>query len=171
VRWLIDGYNVIRHDADMRDRDTARLAAGRAALLALLAAVARDVPDDFVVVFDGAHRGGGAPTGGRVEVLFSRPPDTADDVLRRLALAHREGAVVVTSDRAVLDATRRANAVGVRAEDFLRAVHQRLGRRDAEDELEPDEEEDAPRPTRGAAHRPSREARAAARVLQRLAGR
>ena len=171
MRWLIDGYNVIRHDADIRDRDTARLAAGRAALLALLAGVARDVPDDFLVVFDGAHRAGGAPGGGRVQVVFSRPPETADDVLRRLALTHREGAVVVTSDRAVLDSIRRAGAVGVSAEAFLRAVHQRVDGRDADDEAELDEDEEAPRPTRGASRRPSREARAAARVLQRLAGR
>src|SRR5690349_21661558 len=133
---LVDGYNVIRHDAEMRDRETGRLEAGRTALLALLASVAREVSDDFMVVFDGAHRRGGAPTGGRVQVLFSRPPETADDVLRRLAATHREGAVVVTSDRAVLDSARRAGAVGVTAAQFLDAVR-RTGEEDEDDDDPP----------------------------------
>ena len=161
MRWLLDGYNVIRHDAELRDRETARLEAGRAGLLALVAELARDVGDDFTVVFDGAHRAGGAPAGGRVQVQFSRPPETADDVLRRLAAVHREGAVVVTSDRAVLDAARRAGAVGVTAEAFLDAVRGPEG----------DEDDDEPTSSRGPHRRPSREARAAARVLRRLSRR
>ena len=167
MRWLVDGYNVIRRDAELRDRETGRLEAGRAALLALLAGVARDVRDDFVVVFDGAHRHGDAPVPGRVQTVFSRPPETADDVLRRLAATHREGAVVVTSDRAVLDSARRAGAVGVTAEAFLDAV-----RRPAADEADGEEDEDDDEAPRGGPHRrPSREARAAARVLRRLASR
>ncbi len=166
MRWLVDGYNVIRRDAELRDRETGRLEAGRAALLALLAGVARDVRDDFVVVFDGAHRHGDSPGPGRVQTVFSRPPETADDVLRRLAATHREGAVVVTSDRAVLDSARRAGAVGVTAEAFLDAV-----RRPAEDEPDGDEDGDEDTPRRGPNRRPSREARAAARVLRRLASR
>ena len=164
MRWLIDGYNVIRHDAELRDRERVRLEAGRAGLLALLGALARDIGDDFTVVFDGAHRGGGAPAGGRVQVQFSRPPETADDVLRRLATAHREGAVVVTSDRAVLDSARRAGAVGVTAEAFLDAVR---GAEDDEEDVEDDDET----PSHGPHRRPSREARAAARVLRRLSRR
>jgi uncharacterized protein len=156
VRWLVDGYNVIRHDAEMRDRETGRLEAGRTALLAVIAGVARRIPDDFTVVFDGARRDGGAPSGGRVQVVFSRPPETADDVLRRLAVAHREGAVVVTSDRAVLDSARRAGAVGVTAEAFLDAVR---GSWEGTD------------PLRAPHRRPSREARDAARVLRRLSSR
>jgi len=166
MRWLVDGYNVIRRDAELRDRETGRLEAGRVALLALLAGVARDVRDDFVVVFDGAHRHGGAPSPGRVQTVFSRPPETADDVLRRLAATHREGAVVVTSDRAVLDSARRAGAVGVTAEAFLAAVR---GPADDGDDEDEDDGGDAPRP--GPHRRPSREARAAARVLRRLAKR
>ena len=161
MRWLIDGYNVIRHDAEMRDRETGRLEAGRTALLALLASLAREMSDDFMVVFDGARRGGGALAGGRVQVLFSRPPETADDVLRRLASTHREGAVVVTSDRAVLDSARRAGAVGVTAGAFLDAVRRPAGGGEDEDE------DDAP-PRHGPHRRPSREARDAARVLRRL---
>ena len=167
MKWLVDGYNVIRRDAELRDRERAGLEAGRTALQAMLAGVAREVGDDFVVVFDGAHRHGAPPSPGRVQTVFSRPPETADDVLRRLALAHREGAVVVTSDRAVLDAARRAGAVGVTADAFLDTVR---GARAADlDDAEDDE--DAGPPRHGPPRRPSREARAAARVLRRLVKR
>lgn len=167
MRWLLDGYNVIRRDAELRDEETAGLEAGRTALLALLARLARAVADDFTVVFDGARRTGGGPTSGRVQVEFSRPPETADDVLRRLARIHREGAIVVTSDRAVRDSARRDGAVVVTAEAFLDAV-----RRAEDGETPAGDDDDADRaPRRGPSRRPSREARDAARVLRRLARR
>lgn len=167
MRWLIDGYNVIRRDPDLRAHEAAGLQAGRAALLALLARVAARLSDEFTVVFDGARLTGGAPSAGRVQVLFSRPPETADDVLRRLAATLREGAVVVTSDRAVRDSARRAGAVALTAEAFVEAatasVEDPEGPEDSEDLEEPDR---APR--HGPSRRLSREARAAERALRRL---
>jgi predicted RNA-binding protein with PIN domain len=165
MRWLIDGYNVIRRDPDLRAREGESLEAGRAALLALVARVARDLPDAFTVVFDGARRTGAQPAVGRVQVVFSRPPASADDELRRLAATLREGAIVVSSDRAVQGAARRADAVTVSAEAFLDAVE----RTSSEGDDDPDDEDDEPR--RGPSHRPSRAARAAERALRRLRNR
>jgi predicted RNA-binding protein with PIN domain len=160
---VLDGYNLIRRDPDLRDREGESLEAGRAALLALVGRLARESPDEFTVVFDGARRTGGAPGAGRVQVIFSRPPETADDVLRRLATGLREGGVIVTSDRIVQTAARRAHAIAVSAEDFLAAVD--APGEDARDDDDADDE--APR-RGGPSHRPSREAREAARVLRRL---
>jgi predicted RNA-binding protein with PIN domain len=162
MRWLIDGYNVIRRDPDLRAREAESLEAGRAALLAVLARVAAEMSDIFTVVFDGARRSGGSASPGRVQIVFSRPPETADDVLRRLADTLREGAVVVTSDRAVQDSARRAGAVAVGAEAFLEAA---CGTAEDPDDAE-DNEARAPRG--GPSRRPSRDARAAQRVLRRL---
>ena len=167
MRWLIDGYNVIRRDPDLRGREAEGLPAGRAALLRRLAVVARERDDTFTVVFDGARlRAAGdadAAPAGRVEVVFSRPPDTADDVLRRLAARWREAAIVVSSDRAVETAARRLGAVAVRVEDFLAAL-------DGEGEADEEEEEEA-RPKRGNPRRVSRDERAAQRALRRLSVR
>jgi predicted RNA-binding protein with PIN domain len=167
MRWVLDGYNLIRRDPDLHARERESLEAGRAALLALVARVARAGTDDFTVVFDGARRAGGAPAGGRVQVIFSRPPETADDVLRRLAAGLRAGGVVVTSDRAVQTTARRAGAVTVTAEAFLAAVEAPGGAPDPW-RKDDDEEEDEPPRRGGPARRPSREARAAARALERL---
>lgn len=47
MRWLIDGYNVIRRDSDLRGREAESLEAGRAALIHLVARKARESRDDF----------------------------------------------------------------------------------------------------------------------------
>jgi predicted RNA-binding protein with PIN domain len=165
MRWLIDGYNVIRRDPDLRGVEEAGLSAGRAALLRRLAVVARDSDEVFTVVFDGARLRAddlpAVPTGS-VEVVFSQAPDTADEILRRLAAKWREAAVVVSSDRAVETAARRAGAVAVRVEDFLAALD-----RDAEDDGDGDA--DRPRAKHGNPRRLSREERDGRRVLRRLA--
>src|SRR5262249_2296137 len=70
-----------------------------------------------------ARRAGVAPTGGgRIRVLFSPPPSTADDELMRLARELGNGAVVVSSDRKVQDAARRAGSAVLAAEQFLEAL-------------------------------------------------
>ena len=165
MRWLIDGYNVIRRDPELHAHEAASLEAGRAALVTLLARVASRVSDNFTIVFDGARPTGGAPSPGRVQVMFSRPPETADDVLRRLAGTLREGAVVVSSDRAVQDSARRGGSVAVSAEAFIEAA---TG--PAESDKDSDDD-DVARPRRGPSRRPSREARDAERVLRRLRDR
>ena len=125
MRWLIDGYNVIRREPDLRAHEAESLEAGRRALLHLLARAHRDPRDEFTVVFDGAMVAGGAPSQGRIRILFSRPPHTADDELMRLARQWRSGAVVVTSDRRIQDAARRAGAAALTAERFLEALDTR----------------------------------------------
>ena len=160
---------MIRRDAALQEREAQSLEAGRAALVRLLASAARASGDRFLVVFDGARRAGGASggaSGGQVEVVYSQSPQSADDVLVRLAGQWRSGAVVVSSDRQVHRAASRAGAVAVTAEAFLA----RLG--GAEDEeSEEDEPGDGPTGPRGNPRRASKEARAAERALRRLGPR
>jgi predicted RNA-binding protein with PIN domain len=66
----------------------------------------------FVVVFDGSEERGRDESSGRVEVRYSRPPDKADDLIRRLVeeLVDRvERVTVVTAD---LEVARHARAMG-----------------------------------------------------------
>jgi predicted RNA-binding protein with PIN domain len=165
MRWLIDGYNVIRRDADLRGAEEGSLHAGREALLRLVAGLAQSSDEHFIVVFDGAPRGSAAPPG-RIEVLFSRAPETADDVLIRLARQHREGAVLISSDRTVTHAATRAGCTVLSAEQFLDAAQAGgvgAGRDDRDDE-----DEDQSPHRGGNPRRPSREERAAQRALGRL---
>ena len=160
MRLLIDGYNVIRRDPDLRAHEAESLQAGRTALLRLVADAARAGGDRFTVVFDGALAAGPAGAGGQVEVTFSRPPEKADDVLVRLARQLGAGAAVVTSDRAVRDAAGRAGCAVISAEQFLDALS-------GESELE-DPAPTFPPPKSGNPRRLSKDARAAQRALRRL---
>jgi predicted RNA-binding protein with PIN domain len=169
MRWLVDGYNVIRREPDLRAREAESLEAGRRALLSLIARADRAPRDEFTVVFDGARLSGGTPPAGRIRVVFSRPPLTADDELMRLARQLRNGAVVVSSDRKVQDAARRAGSAVLTAEQFLEAlqVPETSSGPDTPDAKD-DSSEESPRQKRGNPRRLSKKARRAQRALGRL---
>ena len=160
--WLLDGYNVIRRDPELSALDRGSLEEGRQALLRLVAHAAGGSADDFIVVFDGVRATTAPPGGRRVRVIFSRPPDKADDVLARLARQHGPGATVVTSDRTVQDAARRGRAAAVSAESFLARLTEPPPDRDEADD------EPRPAPKRGNPRRLSRAERQARRALGRL---
>ena len=186
MRWLIDGYNVIRRDPELRGREAESLEAGRRALLHLLARTHRDPRDEFTIVFDGARVSGGAPSAGRIRVIFSRPPLTADDELVRLARQCKSGAVVVSSDRTIQDAARRSGCAVLGAEQFLEGLtaesepRRSLVRSPSEqaDLMDPaaadlatkdvDSDAEPVRDKRGNPRRLSKEARRARRALRRL---
>jgi predicted RNA-binding protein with PIN domain len=167
MRWFIDGYNVIRRDPDLRAREAESLEAGRRALQHLLARARRDPRDEFTVVFDGSGIRGGMQPDGRIRVIFSRPPLTADDELARLARHWKSGAVVVSSDRTVQDAARRAGCAALTAEQFLEGL--RTEPRPSSPGPPSDKADlEAPATKKGNPRRLSKKARRARRALRRL---
>ena len=166
MRWLVDGYNVIRRDPDLQRHEAQSLDSGRRALLHLIARARRAVQDEFTVVFDGARLSGGTPTAGRIRVIFSRPPLTADDELMRLARRLRSGAAVVSSDRRIQDAARRAGCAVLTAEQFLDALD--VPERSPEADIQKEPDDAPPREKRGNPRRLSKKARKAQRALGRL---
>ena len=174
VRWLIDGYNVIRRSPELRARERESLEAGRRALCDLLSRAAKARHDEFTVVFDGAGAGGTAGLAG-VRVVFSSAREDADRVLARLAAA--QGGAVVSDDREVLRAASRAGAVAVTADAFLARIEPRLGAAGtgADHEGEAGDRDDSeagiPGPKKGNPRRLGKKARAAARALGRLGPR
>lgn len=171
MRWLIDGYNVIRRAPDLAAAERESLEAGRQALCRLLAQAARASGDTFTVVFDGAGGGGRASGGAGVQVVFSSARETADQVLGRMATA---GGAVVSNDREVRRAAERAGAIAVTTSDFLPRLRG-LGAPTAggsppdDGSGDDDDGDEASRgPKKGNPRRLPKKARAAARVLRRL---
>src|SRR5262245_41952714 len=115
MRWLVDGYNVIRRSPLLAESERRGLEAGRRALLEILAGLA-STGDRFVVVFDGSGTARAVSVSHGVQVVFSSARERADDVLADLA---RQGGVVVSSDHGVKRAAPRAGAVAIGAEEFL----------------------------------------------------
>src|SRR5574337_995879 len=110
MRWLVDGYNVIRRDPGLASRENESLRAGREALCRLLSTLARRSGDQFTIVFDGDRGGGSMGGGAGVRVIFSSDRERADQVLARMA---SRGVAVVSNDREVRQAASRAGATAV----------------------------------------------------------
>jgi predicted RNA-binding protein with PIN domain len=114
---VIDGYNVTKRGfGDLpleRQRD--RLVKGLTGLAARTGA-------EVTVAFDGAERIPTAAQPRGVRVLFSRPGQTADDLIRQLVRAEPDGrpVIVVSSDREVADSVRRAGAYPIASDGLLR---------------------------------------------------
>jgi len=172
MRWLVDGYNVIRRAPELLSREQESLEAGRRALCALLVGIAHASGDTFTVVFDGAQGGDRAGGGSGVSVIFSSARESADHVLAAMA---REGGAVVSNDREVRRAAEAAGAVVVTTDQFLRRLDQLRcaapGLALEGPVLEGKDESDDGRPkapARGNPRRPSKKDRAARRALGRL---
>lgn len=133
---IIDGYNVIFRDATLRETGRADLERARGELLRRIAEAFPGHTPLLIVVFDGA-RAGAPPSArermGRVRVVFSRPPETADQRIQRLIEEARRVSPgrrqldfrVVSSDREVAGRARLWGARAVGIEEFLRDVEER----------------------------------------------
>jgi predicted RNA-binding protein with PIN domain len=121
VHLVIDGYNVTKtgYGTLPLERQRDRLVTGLGALAARSGA-------EVTVCLDGAALDGpvavSAPRG--VRVLFSRPGEIADELIRRLVAAEPAGRplVVVSSDREVADGVRRKGARPVPSVALLRLL-------------------------------------------------
>lgn len=142
---IVDGYNLILRSTRLRPGPGRTLRESRAMLISLLSWMmgANDVR--FVVVFDGAEEGGRDETTGRVQVRYSRPPEKADDVIRRMVeqkVGGDEHITVVTAD---IEVARHARAEGADvslADLFLASALGDIGREGGAGK--PDESSDKP---------------------------
>ena len=169
--WLIvDGYNVIRRLPELREREAESLEAGRTALVSLLAAYRRSRGHHRItVVFDG-QGGPPGPSGGQrmagIDVRFSRPGETADRLIARLAQEGRSGALVISSDREVGRLASAAGAAAASCEEFAARLEAA-----AVANVKGGEEEDAderPAGKKGTARRLPKAERRRAAALKRL---
>jgi len=170
MRWLVDGYNVIRRSPILAESERESLEAGRQALLAMIASAA-GADDRFVVVFDGAGGVRAVSSSRGVQVVFSSARERADDVLADMA---RQGGVVVSSDHGVKRAAARAGALTIGADEFLRQLESARPERAPQDDqmwAKSEDRESTPTtagPRKGNPRRLGKKARARARALGRL---
>jgi predicted RNA-binding protein with PIN domain len=109
---IVDGYNLILRSPSLKPGADRTLREARQKLVNLLSWAVGSGDARFLVVFDGRDEHGDEEVGGRVEVRFSRPPEKADDLIRRLVedrIERVERLTVVTAD---LEVARHARAMG-----------------------------------------------------------
>lgn len=112
IHIVIDGYNLIRQSRQFSDLDRQDLQSGRDALVDALVAYKKVKPYAITVVFDGTAAYTGMPRRDvqkGIKVRYSAPGETADAVIKRMAIHEKEKMLVVTSDA---DIVRYAEAMG-----------------------------------------------------------
>jgi predicted RNA-binding protein with PIN domain len=118
---IIDGYNLIRQSASLSRLDRQDILLGREALVDMLAAYRKLKPHPITVVFDGQRGPDFSPQRHRqkgILVRFSPKGTTADDVIKRMACQEREKALVVSSDREVVNVAASCGAATISAPQF-----------------------------------------------------
>ncbi len=109
---IVDGYNVILRSPRLKPGANRTLRDSRDLLTNLLAWMMGGNNVRFLIVFDGQQGGGRDEPNGRVQIQYSRPPETADDVIRHIVekrIGGDEEITVVTSD---IEVARHARAMG-----------------------------------------------------------
>lgn len=118
---VIDGYNLIRQSKRLSRLEHTSLQEGREALLEGLASYRKVKHYPITVVFDGAHAHGLADKRSRqkgIDIVFSRPGESADRVIKRLVSRERGRAVVVTSDQDIVNFSAEHGAATISSVEF-----------------------------------------------------
>jgi hypothetical protein len=121
-RLIIDGYSLMHNMPEIAARMDSNLAAARQRLVHFVERVAPGLCDNATIVFDGRGEGiRSAMESTSVEVIFSRPDQTADTAIERLVHddPKPKEVLVVASDRSELETVSAAGADGMSCEQFL----------------------------------------------------
>lgn len=109
---VLDGYNIVHRSPQLKPGPGRTLREAREKLVNLLSWMMGGEPARFLVVWDGAEGSGRDERSGRVEVRYSRPPEKADDLIRRIVETEVERVDRVTVVTADLEVARHARAMG-----------------------------------------------------------
>lgn len=131
VRILVDGYSLLHRWTRLAPGRPRHSQAARSELIRRLTLYQDATGIPVTVVFDGAARRGRAelqPSGDGVEVLFSPPRRTADDLIERAALRLAAGGPVrvVTDDMAEAETVLGGGGWVCSCSRFIREVEDEL---------------------------------------------
>lgn len=122
---IIDGYNLIRQSGTLGALDQEDLQLGREVLLDKLAAYKKIKSHKITVVFDGANALSSLQQRDCVkgiEIKFSRQGELADAVIKRMAARETERALVVSSDRDVVNFAESRGAATISSSEFEQRI-------------------------------------------------
>jgi len=118
---LIDGYNLIRQSDILRHYERQSLEEGRRALIAKLIEYEKRRGHKITVVFDGWKNGSadeGRDRAGKINIIYSRHGEKADDVIKRIAAHTAEDTLVVSSDREIVSYITRCGKTALPSLEF-----------------------------------------------------
>lgn len=121
IHIIIDGYNLIRQSRSFSDIDSLDLQRGREALLDSLVSYRKVRKHRITVVFDGS----GAPSFSTftdrykgIEIKYSRRGESADTVIKKMSDRLKEKALIVSSDRDIVDHAVSEGSAAISSREF-----------------------------------------------------
>ncbi len=118
---IIDGYNLIRQSNSLSMLDLEDIQLGREALIEQLASYKKVKPHKITVVFDGTHAPSFSLQRDRIKgirVVFSRRGEIADTVIKEMTAKEKQKALVVSSDRSIVDYAASQGAATISSPEF-----------------------------------------------------
>lgn len=106
IHLIVDGYNLIRQSNRLSLFDQQDLQSGRDALIEALVKYKKIKHHKITVVFDGTNSPSIIAFRDYIKgiiIQFSRQGESADEVIKRMAAREREKAMVVSSDRDIIN--------------------------------------------------------------------
>jgi len=121
IHIIIDGYNLIRQSSSLSTFDQQDIQLGREALLKTLETYKRIKRHKITVVFDGTNAPPFALHKDRIKgirIKFSRPGESADMVIKKMADREREKVLVVSSDLDIVNFAASTGAATISSPEF-----------------------------------------------------
>lgn len=119
--WIIDGFNLIRQSRDLMEVETRHLEKAKTLLLDRLKLFSERSGEHVVCVFDATgsvnERRVEEPHG-PVKYLYTKAFETADEVIIEMARERKEAAIVVSSDREIIEAVEKAGSGAMKSPEF-----------------------------------------------------
>lgn len=125
ARIIVDGYNLMLAGQGLRRDSLGDLEKAREGLMNKLAGYKKITANKITVVFDGSLEGGIYPKKTKIagiDVVFSRHPQKADDVIKDAVVKSSGGLIVVTSDNDLARTAERAGCTTISSPGFMDKV-------------------------------------------------
>lgn len=121
IHIIIDGYNLIRQSNYLSALDLQDIQLGREALIDMLATYKKIRAHSITVVFDGTQAPHLTQQRDRqkgITIIFSHQGESADAVIKKMAAAQKQKALVVSSDQDIVQSANSSGAATISAPDF-----------------------------------------------------
>lgn len=122
MKYIIDGYNMIRKIGSLRAHDVQSLEKGREALIMKLISFKLHSKADITIVFDGQKSSSSSQSG--IKIRFSNLPNKADELIKKLVDQNKKAqeTTVVSSDNEVMWYAKGCGCKVERSEDFYQKI-------------------------------------------------
>ncbi len=133
--YIIDGYNLIHKSARLKKIFSQNPQLARETLVSILSDFFTTRKEKCILIFDGNLNIPSALSTPKVRVLFSTPPDKADDLIKEIimekSLNERKNLIVVSSDNEIINCAKSCGAGRISSEEFWKFLNSKnLTKRD-----------------------------------------